>query len=150
MPSPGTKTCRACGEIKSLDDFHKGPGAGNKQGNCKSCQVRLNRERVERDPEKYRVMQKRNHLRKKYGLSLEEYQELFDRQGGRCAICREGPDGAGRKYGHLNVDHDHDTGLVRGLLCSRCNTALGLLRDDLEIVYAAEAYLAMGGGANNA
>jgi len=64
---------------------------------------------------------------KNYGITVEEYDALVHLQGGRCAICRIAqPGGAGRWH----VDHCHSGGHVRGLLCTKCNTALGLFKDD--------------------
>ena len=64
---------------------------------------------------------------------------LLERQGSGCAICREGP--SAQNYGKLHVDHDRATGLVRGLLCQNCNTALGLLDEKVENVRMAVRYL---------
>jgi hypothetical protein len=70
-------------------------------------------------------------------ISRERYAELLEQQGGACAIC-----GSGNRSGHrLAADHDHKTGAIRGLLCHRCNTAIGLLRDDPELLRAAIGYL---------
>ena len=75
-------------------------------------------------------------IRRKYGMTIEEYDRLFDEQDGVCAIC-------GRTNGNkrLAVDHDHTTGWVRGLLCHSCNVAIGLLGDDIERVAAMLEYL---------
>lgn len=87
---------------------------------------------------------KRNyHLQKNYGISLEEYDEMWDTQEGICASCGEletakNPIGAIRR---LSVDHDHKTGKVRGLLCSRCNQALGLLKDSPKRILGLLTYL---------
>jgi hypothetical protein len=75
-------------------------------------------------------------LQKHYGLSDEEYDTLLARQGGACAICRR------RLRGRLCVDHCHSTGLVRGLLCRKCNLGLGCLVDDAASLISAFAYLA--------
>lgn len=80
--------------------------------------------------------------RAKYGLEPAEYQALLERQGGVCAICRR-PETAvlrGRNKA-LCVDHDHVTDRVRGLLCFRCNLAIGYLSDDPERARAAADYL---------
>ena len=69
----------------------------------------------------------------------DEYAELLERQGGVCAICRQPESVPGRS---LAVDHDHATGAVRGLLCGRCNRALGYFRDDPALLAAAITYLA--------
>lgn len=89
-----------------------------------------------RNPAKDRDWQ----LRTKYGISSADYDALLENQGGRCAICgTDEPEGRSRTYFH--VDHDHDTGAVRGLLCSRCNTALGLMREDTDAIMGMAAYL---------
>jgi Recombination endonuclease VII. len=72
-----------------------------------------------------------------YGLKPGEYGKLYLTQGGTCAICRRAT-GATRA---LAVDHDHKTGLVRGLLCSPCNKLLGHLRDDVELARGIVTYL---------
>ena len=80
-----------------------------------------------------------DHIKRRYGLTRSQYETLLYLQGGRCAICRRGPEGSGKK--RLTVDHDHETGEVRGLLCNHCNAAIGNLRDDPLVVRAAAAYL---------
>ena len=79
-----------------------------------------------------------SYVRKKlYGISEERYTELWAQQGGVCAICLQDDEAKG-----LGVDHDHETGEVRGLLCTNCNTALGLLRDRPFLLSRAKEYLA--------
>ena len=75
-------------------------------------------------------------LQKHYGLSDEDYDTLLAKQGGACAICRRRP------RGRLCVDHCHLTGMVRGLLCRKCNLGLGCLVDDAASLISAFAYLA--------
>lgn len=75
--------------------------------------------------------------RKQYGIGLEDYEALLAKQGGGCAICHNGPNGRGL----FHVDHCHDTGLVRGLLCAKCNLLLGHADDDTARLRAAIAYL---------
>jgi Recombination endonuclease VII len=82
-----------------------------------------------------------------YGITVAEFEELLEAQDGRCAICRELPkdpeSSASRHHADrvLNVDHNHETSRVRGLLCAQCNRALGLFRDDLLLLEAAVAYM---------
>jgi len=71
-----------------------------------------------------------------YGLTDIDYAEMFVGQNGVCAICGRPP-----KKKRLFVDHDHDSGRVRGLLCWRCNTAIGLLHDDTDTIKSAINYL---------
>ena len=78
------------------------------------------------------------HLQKRYGITLEQYATLLLEQGGACGICGR-RDNLPNK--HFAVDHCHKTGRVRGLLCSRCNSGLGSLGDELERVQKAIAYL---------
>lgn len=80
---------------------------------------------------------RRYELKKKYGITPEIYLEMLDRQGGVCALCKKPGDGKA-----LCVDHDHASGKVRGLLCHSCNVALGLLKDDAEVLRRAIEYLA--------
>ena len=79
------------------------------------------------------------HIEKRYGLTRAQYAALLELQGGRCAICRRGPEGSGKK--RLTVDHDHRTGEVRGLLCNLCNVSLGSLRDDVQTARSLIVYL---------
>jgi hypothetical protein len=83
---------------------------------------------------KKKVSDRKSHLKRKYGLTLEGFEELLASQGGGCAICGK-PDVD-------NVDHDHRTGQVRGILCWNCNVAIGQFEDDVDRVMAAAAYLA--------
>jgi hypothetical protein len=74
----------------------------------------------------------------KYGITLEEYNALLIEQNNECKICHKHITQS--KYA-FDVDHEHDTGIVRGLLCRQCNTALGLFREDTEILLSALIYL---------
>ncbi len=82
-------------------------------------------------------------LKSKYGLTLEEYDQMLIAQNGVCAICR-GPEVAEDKNGfvkRLSVDHNHKTGKVRGLLCWKCNTMIGFAKDNPDVLAEATAYL---------
>ena len=72
-----------------------------------------------------------------YGLTYKDYYRIFQAQGGRCAICQRAR-GVAKK---LAVDHDHNTGLARGLLCSPCNKMLGAARDSVAFFQRAIDYL---------
>jgi len=84
--------------------------------------------------EKRRLWQRKNVFQKVYGISMADYEAMFERQGGACAICK-------RTGVTLCVDHCHLTGEVRGLLCSQCNSAIGFCSDDPAVLLAAAAYL---------
>jgi hypothetical protein len=87
---------------------------------CGTCQFKMKKERSKNAHAKA--------LEKRYGITGEEYWALYAYQGGVCAICGW----ATGKSRRLTVDHDHKTGLVRGLLCRPCNTYLGVIRDDID------------------
>lgn len=81
------------------------------------------------------LSQRDNSLRRKYGITLDDYVEMWNSQNGECAICQE-------KKSRLDVDHCHETGRVRGLLCMRCNyNLLGCVKDDVNIIRRAVEYL---------
>jgi len=82
---------------------------------------------------------------RKHGVDADRYQEMLREQKGLCAICRKperAPDKASGKIKDLAIDHNHATGQIRALLCSACNTALGLFNDDPRLLDAAKHYLA--------
>lgn len=80
--------------------------------------------------------------KRKFGISAEQYAKIFKSQNGTCAICNQ-PETATRmgKVKSLSVDHCHKTGVIRGLLCSDCNTGIGKLKDDPKILHSAIQYL---------
>jgi endogenous inhibitor of DNA gyrase (YacG/DUF329 family) len=93
---------------------------------------------------KDRVLSKDYQLRKTYGISLQEFEQMVEDQNNLCAICKE-PEVMKQKDGRLFplcVDHNHETGQIRDLLCRRCNMALGLLREDTSLVDAMKQYIA--------
>lgn len=101
--------CRGCGGPKP-----KGRG----RALCDSCVAKNRHVRLAANHER----QRDRWLLGKYGISAERYDEILTEQGGGCAICGGGPS---KSFLYLDVDHDHETGMVRGLLCRRCNTGLG-------------------------
>jgi hypothetical protein len=160
------KRCKVCGELKLLEDFYRSPGMRDGHRNdCKVCNLAAraarnaanpqpNRDRVKRwreqNPEKYqdkmreyaaspakKLADRKSYLRRKYGITVEEYDAMLAAQGGVCKICEQ----ARPEERTLHVDHDHMTGKIRGLLCFRCNNAIGDLRDDAELALAMVGYL---------
>lgn len=87
--------------------------------------------------EKTRRAVRNSHLKKKYGITIEQFNEILERQGGVCLICKRECE-----YGNLSVDHDHETGKVRALLCRKCNLAVGFVGEDIEIADRLRLYLA--------
>lgn len=83
-------------------------------------------------------------LKKRFGISLEDYELMLESQNNVCAICKQPEvsiDHRTKKVRTLAVDHCHITNKIRGLLCTNCNTALGLFKDDASVLTQAIAYL---------
>ena len=128
---PLGKVCTVCKEWKPLSAFHKHRIClYGVESLCKQCKFRKRKERDAQNPGRIRNMD----LKAKYGITLDDYNAMYERQGGRCAIC-------GAAEGKLVVDHNHKTGKVRELLCHLCNAMIGCAREDLAIIAAAAAYL---------
>jgi hypothetical protein len=88
------------------------------------------------NPEIAAAGERDRHYKSHYGISTDEYNEILLSQNGRCLICGAEPDGRA-----LDVDHDHETGKVRGLLCHRCNLGVGIFEDDPDLLTAVAEYL---------
>jgi hypothetical protein len=139
----------ACDVEKPFDEFPIDPQRpGRLYSYCKACKAEFMRAATQRwkdrNPEKYRRSTKRTNLRKfarRHGADIDIglYDQMVAEQDGRCLIC-------GAKPGRiaLAVDHDHETGRVRGLLCRSCNQGLGHFRDDPDLLRSAAAYLERG------
>jgi len=160
------KRCTKCGERKSESDYYAAKGTRDGlRGDCKACHAarakawyaknreksianvgrwqRENRERV-RAYRRARNAQRRSEIReytllRKYGITLDAYDEILTAQGGGCAICGDAP-ADGQSF---HVDHLGD--VVRGILCVRCNNALGQLKEDVDLTERAALYLDAGG-----
>lgn len=122
-PLSGSRKCPDCGEVKPEDQFPAG------YTYCKPCHNKRTRETVMRLYGGYRHYR----LKQRYGIGAVEVDEMIAAQDGVCALCGERP--------ATQVDHDHATGKVRGILCLRCNAALGAAHDDPQILRAAIRYL---------
>jgi len=138
-PPPYTeKMCTKCGIVKELCAFNKCAGTkDNLRPECKECHAKYHVERRKERPAYYRDLD----LCRTYGITLQEYKDMFTKQGGVCAICHNPPIATKGRRKILFVDHSHITKKVRGLLCSKCNRALGLLGDDIAGLEAALNYL---------
>jgi hypothetical protein len=122
------------------------PGTSlTKPAYCEPCRRKANSAKTlrwqSRNPDKTLVYRRTTQFGK-FGLTPAEYDALHAEQDGLCAICRK-PEMAERngRVKMLAVDHDHKTGLVRALLCGKCNKGIGLLGDDPSTLLAAAAYV---------
>lgn len=105
------------------------------------------RERYRANPGYYHDATRAAYLVRAYGITVEQFNDLVDQQAGLCGICSRPETDVDRRTGKtrkLAVDHCHETGEIRGLLCRKCNTALGLLGDEEDSVLAVLAYLDRG------
>lgn len=93
------------------------------------------RERAKKTPDQLRD----DRYRWKFGITLDDYHKMLEKQDGRCGICKSTE--AGGRWGTFAVDHCHTTGKVRGLLCSNCNNGIGKLGDTVEALESALDYL---------
>lgn len=133
------KICGACRKTLLITEFHK--DASKRDGlhhNCKPCAKELRRRRESNPAARAIKAEKRRAwgLSNYYGLTSAEYLEMYDAQDGKCAICGYSQDG---KW--LAVDHCHETGAVRGLLCNDCNLMLGNSGDRPDVLESGAEYL---------
>lgn len=152
------KFCNHCKTLKHNDEFYRRSDGSGVQSTCKRCvgEISVARRKVpairKREYELARAYRRNNlqHMRnldrernlRKLGIEKEQYDKLFTLQNGVCAICKK-PETAilKGKVKNLAVDHCHDSSKVRGLLCSKCNTAIGLLNHDVDLLELAQVYL---------
>ena len=132
------RKCNKCGQVKPITEFYKtgrktDKNPDNRHYTCKDCTKK--RLKDKHNPTTYR----RQHLRRAYDISLEEYDEMLEMQSGRCAVCKT--ETAGGKHNVFCVDHDHVTGKVRELLCKDCNIVLGIIKDSPEHLGRLMAYI---------
>lgn len=123
------KLCRDCKQLKILKMFYKSKTTRDGlRPECNQCHYAQGI-----------VSARKSSLKRNYGITPLDYERMYLKQAGACAICkRQNLDGLKKR---LHVDHDHKTDKVRGLLCSNCNMALGAFQDSIEIMHYAEEYL---------
>ena len=140
-----TKVCRICKEARKLDAFYVRPKSiDGLRHECKKCHGKNGRKNYLRRKPAIDEKLRTQHLMRQYKMTPEQWQGLYDSQEGKCAICCC----AEMKYNNkskttqkLCADHDHTTGKVRGLACNRCNTILGRVNEDVNLLRAMLAYL---------
>ena len=131
------KECKRCGRLKALSSFSNDKSRkDNKHPYCKDCHSTYWKEKRAGKAEVKEIARKANRkfVCSRRGLTLEQYKSLLTYQSGVCAICEEGC------FQSLAIDHNHKTGVVRGLLCMKCNTGLGKFKT-IQQLKKAIAYL---------
>lgn len=135
-----SKKCPSCNLTKVPEEFHKDPR--NKTGLtswCNLCRREKTKEWIKNNPDKAKRSRRNTTLKRLYGITLKEYENMLIKQKGKCAICQTTePGGVGNKF---VVDHCHKTNNIRALLCGKCNCAIGLLNEDPILFDAAKKYL---------
>lgn len=133
------RKCIGCEEVKEAKHFYYNWKREEFTSRCKPCHSDASR-KLYADKSKFRVLQNDAYYRKQYGITLLEVEEMKQRCNNSCEIC-------GILFATDNkprVDHCHVTGRVRGLLCHKCNVAIGLLKDDASLMRKAAEYVTQG------
>ncbi len=145
-----TKVCTLCKKEKEITLFYKRKEyTDGLDCYCKECKNKKSREHywnnIEANREYHRLYKLRNKekrqkwiLKDLYNLPIEKYNDMFIEQGGRCAICGKHQVEFKKK---LCVDHNHETGKIRGLLCNKCNSLLGYAGESPDVLHNAVKYL---------
>jgi hypothetical protein len=129
----GEYQCSKCKHVKPINAFNK--DKHTKSGlaaYCKKCSGEKSSTRYHENPDKHY----NSRVKHDFGMDLNGYTKLLDSQDGGCAICSKPP-----MKQRLSIDHDHNTGKIRGLLCTSCNLALGYFHDDRKLLVKAIEYL---------
>lgn len=130
LDADGNMRCAGCKEYKPTSEYNRNKGTRDGfEAECKICRKRYY------TPERTR----KQRMKRIYGITIEDYQQLFEKQGGVCAIC--GGKETDPRKGTFCIDHDHKTKKVRGLLCTSCNIGLGYFKDDINSLKMAVKYL---------
>lgn len=142
-----TRQCSLCHETKPVTEFYASPDClYGVKGQCKTCYTprhNAHRKKPGYKPQNYPKYIRVYALRNSYGLTVAQYDEMLVNQNGVCALCGqpETAKGSGGTVRRLAVDHDHITGVVRGLLCGACNYLLGNAKDSPDLLRKAANYL---------
>ena len=146
------KACAHCKAVKPIAEFNR---SGKRyQSFCRKCGEKVGTEarRIKKENGESVIINRKDYLKRnmwrkmraKYGIDREQYEALVEAQGNACAICKKPEkemDGQRGTPLRLSVDHDHETGKVRGLLCRQCNIGIGRLKESVEILQNAIDYL---------
>lgn len=127
----GMRPCRTCGGVFPVSSFHTYKRGGH-HSDCKACSGRLSAESRKRNFKKHSSVSAVRHAMS-YGLTKEEALRVVENREGKCPIC-----GIVRR---LVIDHDHRSGLVRGVICGKCNSVLGMANDCIQTLLSAAEYL---------
>lgn len=137
---PDSKVCNKCKADKVLTDFYLARnGKYGRKSICAECEKARTAEWRVKAGQVHRDKARARHVQAKYGMSSDEHKSMLSSQNHKCKIC--GTDEVYSLHGKLYVDHCHISGNVRGLLCNRCNSGLGMFQDSATVVLKALQYL---------
>jgi hypothetical protein len=136
-----SKRCPRCEETKDIDDFYRCKKRVN--SHCKECQKEVTKNWQQNNPEQVALRKREGNLKRLYGITLEQYNLLLNKQKECCAICEKHYSKFTRR---LSVDHNHQTGEVRGLLCTYCNHRLIGRHKDPSLLRKMADYVEQGTG----
>ena len=137
------KHCNRCEIDLPRESFYKlKNGNGHRlSAYCRKCSTQYKVEWKAKNPDKAKLINKKTTLKNRYGISLEKFEEMLSLQNNACAICSKTISEPGDSY----VDHCHNTGKIRKILCINCNSGLGQFKDSPEILKKAYEYLLTNG-----
>lgn len=140
----GSRVCVECNERKHITEFHltnnKRGKANGRRRKCKSCVTLIAKKYRNANRDRYRELSRKWHLKSQYGLSVVDYDQMLTEQEEKCKVCKIKFDLEDQNR-RPHVDHCHNTGKVRGILCFTCNTAIGKMKDDPDLLRKAADYL---------
>lgn len=138
------KKCKNCEQELHVNEFRKRTRPGKTKERitlesfCKKCEYITGKEYRKNNPDKYKKMEFTRKLFRKFKITEEVYYNMYKEQNYGCKVCKAKKSLSGR---NLAVDHCHKTGKIRALLCNECNTSLGLLKEDINIIMALAEYI---------
>lgn len=133
------KKCNICKIIQPPSEFYIDKASPDGfQGRCKSCSKNVSASYYKNFSKDMNAKRRVRHLKNTFGITPCDYQKIFNDQNGKCAICGTFQEDLERR---LAIDHDHNSGKIRGLLCNSCNNGLGRFKDSVENLKRATAYL---------
>jgi len=131
------KTCTQCKSKKTIDEFRTRNRGRHLRSSCRQCDNMYSKNYADERPEWVKQNNRRTGLKRYFGMTIAQYEEMATKQDNLCAIC------GGKNFNNkrLFVDHCHKSKFVRGLLCQNCNAAIGHLKDDKNLAYKLIKYL---------
>ena len=119
-----------------MEEYRRFQSSGDSY--CSACKSQRTKKSRKENPEKHSQYDWKSKIKGAYGITEQDYSNMFIEQDGKCGICFTSLIFRDKA---THIDHNHETGEVRGLLCHGCNTAIGLLKEDTEIMKSAIEYM---------